>query len=216
MTMAELSNAKTNAQDKPSGASAVFNGRYMPPPEDGGGQRWVRTSMTIQASAEALYARWRDVESATQWHGQTVNVRRTGMKTSHWTMMVGDKKIEWESEILADEPGRRIAWHSIGGDLDEAGEVIFEPATGGRGTMVTVLQEYRMGALENLSQTISGRNPKQGVIESLRHFKALAETGEIPRTEGQPHGPRGAIANMKRSMYGETVPTPPGELRRAG
>jgi uncharacterized membrane protein len=130
-------------------------------------------------------------------------------------MQVGDKTIRWESEILADEPGRRIAWRSIGGDLEEAGEVIFETAVGERGTMVTLLQQYRLGTLENLSQTFKGRNPKQGVIESLRHFKALAETGEIPRIQGQPEGPRGNVANMKKSLYGETVPNPPGEMRRA-
>jgi len=204
-----------SAQNRPAGASAVLNGRYLPPPEDADGKRWVRTSAIVQASSEALYARWRDVERSTDWHGQTVSVRSTGEKTSRWTMRVGDKTIQWDSEILADEPGKRIAWRSIGGDLDEAGEVIFEQAAGGRGTMVTVLQEYRIGALENLLQTLKGRNPKQGVIESLRHFKALNETGEIPRTEGQSHGPRGTAANMKRSLYGETIPQP-GELRRAG
>ena len=55
-----------------------------------------------------------------------------------------------------------------------------------------------------------GRNPKQAVIENLRHFKALAETGEIPRIQGQPHGPRGTIAGIKKSMYGEKITTPPG------
>jgi len=30
--------------------------------------------------------------------------------------------------VLADEPGKRIAWRSIGGDIDQAGEIIFEPA----------------------------------------------------------------------------------------
>ena len=47
--------------------------------------------------------------------------------------------------------------------------------------MVTVLQEFRLGKLASLWETIVGRNPKQSVIENLRHFKALAETGEIPR-----------------------------------
>lgn len=206
----------TNTQDKPAGASAILNGRYLPPPEDGDGQRWVRTSTVVLAPADVLYRRWRDVESATEWHGQTVSVRRTGDTTSRWSMKVGDKTLNWDSEILADEPGRRIAWRSIGGDLDEAGEVVFEAAAGGRGTMVTVLQEYRMGALESLWQTLTGRNPQQGAIESLRHFKALIETGEIPRTEGQPHGPRGTAAKLKRSAYGETIPTPPGEMDRAG
>lgn len=72
-----------------------------------------------------------------------------------------------------------------------------------------------MGKLASLWETIAGRNPKQAVIENLRHFKALAETGEIPRTQGQPHCERGVVGKVKESLYGEKVPTPTGELRRA-
>jgi uncharacterized membrane protein len=118
--------------------------------------------------------------------------------------------ITWDSEILADEPGVRIAWKSIGGESENAGEVIFEDAPGGRGTIVTVLQEFRMGKLASAWETLVGRNPKQAVVEDLRHFKALAETGEIPRSHRDPHGERGMIGDIKRSMYGETVPTPTG------
>jgi uncharacterized membrane protein len=121
-----------------------------------------------------------------------------------------DKSIEWDSEILNDEPGKRIAWRSIGGDSDNAGEVIFETAPGERGTIVTVLQEFRMGKPASLWETLTGRNPKEAIIENLRHFKALAETGEIPRTQGQPHGPRGTSAKAKKSLYGETIATPAG------
>jgi uncharacterized membrane protein len=154
---------------------------------------------------------------------QIARVTRTGEKTSHWVMRSRDKErdkendktIEWNSEILADEPGRRIAWRSVGGDSDNAGEVVFEPSPGGKATLVTVLQEFRMGKLANAWETIVGRNPKQVVIENLRHFKALAETGEIPRTQGQPHGPRGTIAGIKESVYGEKIATPPGLERKA-
>lgn len=216
--MTDIYQAKVDwiSQRKPSGTSCILDGRYLPPPQDGGGQRWVRTSVLIQASPENLHSRWRDVESAPQWHGQTVQVRRTGERTSHWSMEIGDEKKEWDSEILADEPGKRIAWRSTGGDLDEAGEVVFEPAVGNRGTLVTLLQEFRMGALQNAWETVTGRNPKQAVIESLRNFKALIETGEIPRTDGQPHGPCGTVARMKQSAFSETAPKPPEKVRRAG
>ena len=133
--------------------------------------------------------------------------------TSHWVMASGDKTIEWDSEILADEPGRRIAWRSIGGESDNAGEVVFEPSPGDRGTVVTVLQEFRLGKLASFWETAVGRSPRQAVIENLRHFKALAETGEIPRTQGQPHGPRGMVAGIKKSMYGEKVATPSGKSK---
>jgi uncharacterized membrane protein len=224
--MSKVLNEKPNAEPLPPLASAgvILNGRYLPPPEDKDGKTWVRVSALIHATAEDLYKMWRDVEAAPRWQEQIESVMRTGEATSHWVMRsrTNDdakkkdtaKTIEWDSEILRDEPGRRIAWKSIGGESDNAGEVIFEPAPGGRGTMVTVLQEFRMGKLASAWETIVGRNPKQAVIENLRHFKALAETGEIPRTQGQPHGPRGMVAGVKKSMYGEEVATPPGFNRK--
>jgi uncharacterized membrane protein len=206
---------KQLAKNQPESMSAgvVLNGRYLPPPQDKDGKIWVRTSALIQADAERLYQMWRNVEAAPTWQEQIKSVSVTG-KTSHWVMQVDDKTIEWDSEILADEPGKRIAWHSIGGESANAGEVIFERAPGGRGTLVTVLQEFRMGKLASLWETITGRNPKQSVIENLRHFKALAEAGEISRTQGQPHGERGVIGKSKESLYGEKIKTPPGGKKR--
>lgn len=218
--MSKTLNEKPNAEPLPAGATAgvIVNGRYLPPPEDKDGKMWVRTSALIHVDAEDLYGIWRNVEAAPLWQEQIEKVIRTGPMTSHWVMRSGDsneKTVEWDSEILKDEPGRRIVWRSIGGESDNAGEVVFEPSPGGRATMVTVLQEFRMGKLASAWETLVGRNPKQAVIENLRHFKALAETGEIPRTQGQPHGPRGTIAGMKKSMYGEEVTTPPGLNRKA-
>jgi uncharacterized membrane protein len=214
--MSKALNEKPNAESLPTSLSVgvALNGRYLPPPEDKDGKIWVRTSALIHADAETLYTMWRDVESAPLWQEQIETVTRTGEITSHWIMRTRDKDkgqtIEWDSEVLRDEPGHRIAWRSIGGDSDNAGEVVFEASPGGRATMVTVLQEFRMGKLASAWETVVGRNPKQAVIENLRHFKALAETGEIPRTQGQPHGPRGTVAGFKKSLYGEEIPTPAG------
>jgi uncharacterized membrane protein len=214
--MANALKSKPKAEDVPLAGSAGITvaGRYVPPPEDKDGKIWVRTTALIHADAKTLYEMWRAVESAPMWQEQVLEVRKTSETISHWVMRSGDKTIEWDSEVLNDEPGRRIAWRSIGGDSDNAGEVIFERAPGERGTMVIVLQEFRMGKLASTWETITGRNPKQAVVENLRHFKALAETGEIPRTDGQPHGPRGPVAKTKQDLYGERVPTPPG-LKRA-
>lgn len=210
-------NEKPNAEMLPqrSEASTIADGRYVPPPKDQDGKIWIRTSAVVNAPAEELYRMWRDVESAPLWQEQIVSVARTGERTSHWVMQVKDKRMEWDSEVLNDEPGKRIAWRSVDGDSDNAGEVIFGPATGGRGTMVAVLQEFKMSKLASAWETLTGRNPKQAVIENLRHFKALAETGEIPRSQGQSHGPRGLVGDSKASAYGEKIATPSGIRSKA-
>src|SRR5205807_664868 len=142
---------KPNAEPLPTVASAgvILNGRYLPPPEDKDGKMWVRTSALIHAEPKFLYEMWRDVENAPLWQEQIARVSRLNDRTSHWVMQREakdkDKTIEWDSEILADEPGQRIAWRSVKGEPENAGQVIFERSPGGRGTMVTVLQEFRMG-----------------------------------------------------------------------
>jgi uncharacterized membrane protein len=205
---------KPNAEVLPeySGAAALLKGHYAAPPADKDGRTWVRTSVLIQAPATTLYEMWRDVEKAPLWHERTVEVRSAGPKTYRWVMRdePGNDILEWDFEILADEPGKRIAWRSVSGEPASAGVVLFEAAPGGRGTMVTVLEQFHAGKLSRAWESITGRDPKQSTIENLRHFKALAETGEIPRTEPQPHGNRGAAAKMKRSAYGEKIATPPG------
>lgn len=193
-----------------SGASALLDGHYAPPPKDADGKLWVRTSVLIQAEPNKLYHMWRDVEAAPAWHERIVSVTKTGPATSHWTMQNGEDRLEWDFEVLADEPGKRITWRSIGGEPESAGEVIFEPAPGGRGTMVTLLECTRMGKFANTWESITGRGPKQSAIENLRHFKAMAETGEIPHSQSASHGDRGEIGSAKRSLYGETMATPPG------
>ena len=196
---------------KSAGASSLLNGHYAPVAKDENGKLWVRTNVIVQKSADELYTLWRDLERVPQWQEEITSVTETSEKTSHWTMKHGDSTIEWDAETLADEPGSRIAWRSTGGDVDQAGEVIFEAAPGDRGTMVTLLMNFKVGAVEHAIAALTGREPKQAVIENLRHFKALAETGEIPRSQSAPHGDRGLIGSAKRSLYGEKVPTPAGK-----
>ena len=195
-------------------AGMILEGHYMAPPQDRNGKVWARATALVQASPQELYNLWHDLERIPQWQEMITDVIKTGPKTSHWVMKAGGKTIEWDSEILADEPGRRIAWRSIAGDSQNAGEVVFEPAPSGRGTIVIVLQEFRQGKVATVAETLFSRNPKQAVIENLRHFKAFAETGEIPRIEGQPHGPRSASGKLKANLYGENIDAPPGDTRR--
>ncbi|MFC6645308.1 SRPBCC family protein [Granulicella cerasi] len=209
-------NEKPNAETLPasSGGAILQDGHYLAPPEDADGKVWVRTTALVQGTPQDLYALWRQVEKAPLWQEHVEEVVVTGVNTSTWTMKYGEKVHTSNSQILADEPGKRIAWSSVDTDPHEAGEVIFEPATGDRGTFVILLMEFRRGKLAAAWESLLGRSPKQRVIEDLRHFKAFAETGEIPHSQTAPHGDRGLIGGMKRSLYGENVPTPAGAVAR--
>ena len=189
------------------------------PNEQKDGWLHAHSRQTILVDAQTLYGLWKQEEKFPLWQEHVVSVTKTGEKTSHWVMGnpedANGKRIEFDSELTADVPGSRIAWQSIAGDVEQSGEVLFAARRDGRGTVVTLLQNFKIGKIANAVAGVAERSPKQTVIEDLRHFKEMAEAGEIPSVKGQPHGPRGLSGGIKEWMYGETNPTPPGTSEQA-
>ncbi len=188
---------------------------YVPiPQESKDGWTHAHARQSILVEPQALYEFWSDVSKFALWQEHVVSVTAVSKTVSHWVMGNPEdengKRLEFDSEIIEDSPGKKIAWKSISGDLEQSGEVNFAARHDGRGTVVTLIQHFKVGALASAAAGVAKRSPKQTVIEDLRHFKQLAETGEIPSVKGQPHGPRGVIGSVKEWMYGETNPTPPG------
>ena len=180
------------------------------------GRVYSHASQTILADPAILYRQWRDISSIPLWQEHVVSCTPIDNNTSHWIM--GDpedpdgKRIEFDSEIIQDEPAKKLAWQSITAGVEQSGSVTFTPHLAGRGTIVLLQQVVKMpgGGLGNAAASVIARGPKQTVIENLRHFKQLVESGEIPSVKGQPHGPRGVSSKTKEWMYGEKNPTPPG------
>jgi uncharacterized membrane protein len=179
----------------------------------------AHTLQTINAPRLELYKLWRDTELAPRWQEFVISATPTGEKTAHWVMGDPDdpkgKRIEYDTEITEDRPGEAISWRSITNDIEETGRVTFEDAPGGRGTRVTLIEFATVpgGRLGNALAALDKRTPRQIVKEDLRHFKQLAESGEIPTVARNPHGPRGLIGSFKSRLYGENNPTPAGTSR---
>jgi hypothetical protein len=68
--------------------------------------------------------------------------------------------------------------------------VYFQPATGGRGTVVRVEIEYKPpgGAIGRTIAQLFGNEPAQQVKGDLNRFKQVIETGEVVVSEGTPKG----------------------------
>ena len=184
------------------------------PNESKDGWTHAHARQTILVEPQALYELWSDVTKFPLWQEHVVSVTPQDGQISHWVM--GDaedadaKRVEFDSRIIEDVPGSKLAWQTVSGDLEQSGEVTFHPRRDGRGTVVTLIQHLKVSGVASFAAGVAKRSPKQTVIEDLRHFKQLAETGEIPSVKGQPHGPRGLSGGIKEWMYGETNPTPPG------
>ncbi len=190
---------------------------FSPLPQDvKDGKVRAHTLQTINADRQTLYKMWRDVTNAPKFQEYVVSVEPKSETRSTWTFGNPEdpkaKSVTYDTEVFEDIPGEKIAWRSVDTSFEEQGEVHFADAPGGRGTRVTLIEHIEVpgGRLAIAAAALTKRTPRQIVIEDLRHFKELAESGEIPSVVGNSHGPRGLSGSIKERMYGENNPTPPG------
>jgi len=152
----------------------------------------VRKSITVGRGAEELYRFWRDFEQLPKFMNHLQAVSDLGNGRSHWVAKgPAGVNVEWDAQIIEDKPNESIAWTSLAGsDVDNAGEVRFVPAPGGRGTVIRVELRYNppAGKVGATFAKILGEAPEKQVAVDLLRFKQIIETGEIARTEGQPAG----------------------------
>ncbi len=164
----------------------------------------VATSLIVNCKPEEAYRMWRDFENMPLFMNHLESVTNLDDRRSKWVAVTPiGVKLEWDIEIDTDHPGELISWHSLpGSDVNVSGSIAFRPAQANRGTLLVVAVEYRPAARSQARALMSfvGRTPSLLLRQDLRRFKALVETGEIPTTDGQPHGLRSTLVGVARVL----------------
>lgn len=152
----------------------------------------VTVTLVIDRPQEELYRYWRELGNLPRFMKHVERVDVKDERRSHWVAKgPAGSTVEWESDITEDRSNEFIAWRSVTGSaVDHAGSVRFDPAPGGRGTVVTVDLQYRppLGTVGAAVAAWFGEDPTQTVKMDLRRFKQVMETGEVITTDGQPAG----------------------------
>jgi uncharacterized membrane protein len=152
----------------------------------------VQRSIIINRSPAELYRFWQDFQDLPRFMYHLESVRTAGQGRSHWVAKApAGTTVEWDAVITADHPNSLIAWRSLeGADVEHTGSVRFEPAPGGRGTVVRVEITYRPpgGVIGRGVAKLFGEAPEHQLQDDLRRFKQLMETGEVLRSEGSLQG----------------------------
>lgn len=152
----------------------------------------LTVTLIINRRPEELYRYWRGFANLPKFMKHLERIEVKDDRLSHWVAKgPAGSTIEWDAEITEDRPNELMVWRSIEGSaLDHAGSVRFEPATGNRGTIVTVDMHYRppLGTVGSAVAAWLGGDANQTVKMDLRRFKQVMEAGEVITTEGQPAG----------------------------
>lgn len=151
----------------------------------------VQKAITINRPPEEVYGFWRDFQNLPRFMKHLESVQVTGERRSHWrTKAPAGTTVEWDAEIINDEPNHLIAWQSVeGADVDNSGMVRFIPAPHGQGTEVHVQIHYNPpgGVIGAAVAKLFGEAPDQQMQDDLRRFKQVLETGEVVQSDASIH-----------------------------
>jgi uncharacterized membrane protein len=168
----------------------------------------VRRAIAVNRSPEECYRFWRDFQNLPRFMKHLKSVETRGPNQSHWVAKgPAGMEVRWDAEITDERENQMISWRSVGSAVYNTGTVRFQPAPGGRGTVIRVDIRYSPpgGKVAANIAKIFGEEPGQQTYDDLRRFKQMMETGEIPTTRGQPSGraTESLAGRVRESIKGE-------------
>lgn len=149
----------------------------------------IRTSLIVNRPRDQVYAFWRRLQNLPLFMKHLQNVTVLDEKLSEWTaVLIGDVgSISWTSEIVKDDPGALLSWHSVPeSSIENAGKITFEDA-GLTGTRVDIVISYHapLGILGEKAARLLNPMFEKMVRDDVNSFKEYIETAELPITQGR-------------------------------
>ena len=144
----------------------------------------VSKYVRIEASPEQVYALWRDPTGFPDFMPDVQSVEDRG-ETWHWKVDgVAGRDVEWDSEIVEDIPGERLAWKSVGGDVTNSGVVRLDDRDGQTDLEFAMEFDPPGGKLGEVVAKLF-QDPEDQVQRSLDAFKELVEKEARPRDDAR-------------------------------
>jgi uncharacterized membrane protein len=143
----------------------------------------IRTSLIVNKPRHEVYGFWRRLENLPKFMKHLESVTVVDEKISEWKAKIpgAPGAISWRSEIVKDEPGALLSWHSLpDADVENAGKIEFEDA-GISGTRIDVVISYHapLGIVGEKAARLINPVFKAMVKKDIENFKHYIETGEL-------------------------------------
>ena len=140
----------------------------------------IRTSITINKPVDEVYDFWRNLENLPQFMSHLESVREIDNINSEWTAKGpgGIGSISWKAQILMDEKGKLLSWHSLpGSTVDNAGKIYFKSVGSATELDITISYHAPFGVAGEAAAKWLNPLFEKMVVNDTQNLKTFLEAG---------------------------------------
>lgn len=146
----------------------------------------VSKYIRIEAPPRVVYDLWRDPTAFPEFMPDVNKVEDHG---EHWHWEVAGplgKDVNFQTKVIEDVPGEKLAWKSVDGNVQNSGVVRFDAREGGEATDMEYSIEFSPpgGTVGDIVAKIFD-DPEDKVHRALEAFKRVVEKDATPRPDSR-------------------------------
>lgn len=134
----------------------------------------IEDSIEVQAPVHLAYNQWTQFEEFPKFMEGIQSVQQLDDTHVHWVAAIRGESREWTTEIVEQQPDKKVAWKTIEGEVRNDGVVTFEQVAGGQTRVNVQMDVEGESDAENVAGDLLGIVKRQ-VRGDLERFKQLIE-----------------------------------------
>jgi uncharacterized membrane protein len=132
----------------------------------------IEQTIDVNVPLHTAYNQWTQFEEFPSFMEGVESVTQLDDRHLRWVADIGGETREWQAEIVAQEPDRRVAWRATDGK-DNAGVVTFQPLDQTT-TRVEVQMQWEPEGMKEKAGSMVGMDDRR-VKGDLERFKDMIE-----------------------------------------
>ncbi|KKZ71714.1 SRPBCC family protein [Streptomyces showdoensis] len=133
----------------------------------------VQESIEVDVPLSTAYNQWTQFEDFPRFMEGVEQVTQVDERHNHWRTKVAGVTREFDTEIVDQLPDHKIAWRTLGGEVQQMGVVTFEPLDGQRTQVRLAIDFEPDGAAEKAADAMGMVDRR--VKGDLKRFKTFIE-----------------------------------------
>ena len=133
----------------------------------------VVETVDVNVPVRTAYDQWTQFESFPHFMSGVESITQVSPTRNHWVTKIAGQTREFDTEITEQNPDERIAWRTVGGDVEHAGVVTFHRLDSDSSRVTVQLDWTPSGVAEKAGAAV-GVDDRQ-VKADTKRFKEFIE-----------------------------------------